>query len=278
MDDTPSVRSSLGSKIIGVLKYTVVLLVGGVLEPAVQNAIEHKFHITDLSIYVTAFGFLVLTGLAVWLYEVIAKETRLLMRKVGTVKYVDDPVDDTVNSGDANEVYAELTNVVCAAKSEILALSLSAIGDRDFSPNNASVRENYFNSILKRVESGRENFRYARILQIPNERWNEDLKATIGSMMMQHAEKALRLASTFRPARNVTLKKIKTQRLTGFVVVDRKTLIIVIGGITDLGHPYHKGLFVFERPEGDPLIEKYINYFEFLNGHQNTLPLLNAVP
>jgi len=180
----------------------------------------------------------------------------------GDYYFVDDFESEKVGNYEG-KVYIELSKLASTAQKSIHAVTAAVIGDEHHKTKEHPLRSKYFATIEKNIEEKIRNgnsFTYIRILQIPEGKNNLPLEQLLGNTVLKHCNKIIKLRKDSPPhALKVDILTVATERMTGFVIIDDKILIIVMGGIDRNKNPYHAAIFVFRNNPN--LIKEYKQHF-----------------
>ncbi len=181
-------------------------------------------------------------------------------------EFVEDLEDDI---GDYKaRVFVRLKAEVAAASTSLRAVSVASVGDVNYLPAGAyhnKERDEYFRAIedllrVKRSSSAR--FEYKRVLQL------SESPPSVPQSYRPHLDAVLALRA---PSLLVDIKRVATSRMTGFLVIDGRTLILMLGGVlikkergADVAVPYPTTLLIFSGGIFQEFVETYTRYFDYL--------------
>lgn len=180
----------------------------------------------------------------------------------GRYYFVDDFDSEKVGNYQGR-VYLELGKLAESAEESIYVVTPPTMGNDHNNLKEHPLRTKYFEAIEKSIEQktrdGRK-FTYIRILQISKERENLSFNDLMSNTVLTHCKRIVKLRkSSSMNLLRVDILKVATDRMTGFVIIDDRVLIVVIGGVDNDKRPYHAAIFVFE--DNPILISEYKQHF-----------------
>jgi hypothetical protein len=197
-------------------------------------------------------------------------------RQSTTVYYIDEPW--RVNEGITfqGHIFNELKRLVSNAEFEVLVVTAVSKEWRAQQTDAHPSRMSYIRALEKVIERHQERgFTYIRILQMPTPiDTNIPFADYVGSETTAHCRRVLELEHTANsPKFTVSIMRGPTHRLTGFMLIDRRFITVMIDGITLDGHSYQSGLFVIEDIPNGKLVQEFYRQFTGLERDAANLKL-----
>lgn len=248
-----------------VLVIVLSVLIGLILPTFISGFF--KFNPTELTSrdVIVIFILVILAGLCIYILKMIQdtnadvkKELSDLVSKIDDFEFAQDFEQDWEKGKYNGRVFKKLRRLVEEAELSIDAISLSSIAHKDFFKGALYDREAYFNEIVEKVASKQEagkSFTYRRVFQVSQEEGGR-----IPDIMFDHRDKIERLNGGSIQA---YVKQQRLLRMSGVVIIDKKTLAFVISGIAETnGQHYPVALLVFKKGIYSELVTSYATYFE----------------
>lgn len=281
---------------------------GAVVGAVAQIVIDRQIRFWEGQFGENVYGYIsvgllvLITALAVYYFRAIdnrvsssmsavEQQNKELIRVYGSSRYVDDAYSEGAGVTYRGNVYKELSNLVKDA-SEIVALSVSTIAKEELLTEVRPHRDSYFSTIerviRKRLMSD-QGIVYKRIFQFADLSIlsNPDqVKKDLGERIFQHCTAIVEMEKELA-AKNVskkrathaadaditlTFKALEAQTMTGFVVIDRKIVAIVLGGVIEQDKPYHAGAVIYEGDPTHEIVRAFLGRFEKLDDMASALP------
>lgn len=245
-------------RLVASLGGTVSLVVLGVVITKVFDAwFDAKIKIDDFHRLLLLMSIVVLGGLMhfSYLHGNITKKIDAMAR-TGSLhfEYVENPSSET--SGFRGISFQEFKAHVEAAEESIFSMASSYTTDVLETSNHYTRRE--FLEAIEKVAVSRPpgTFKYTRVQQIPKD--VKDLRAHLGEVTANHCERIIRMG---RPG--VAVMRIPQSDMSGFLLIDDKTLIVQINGVSRTGKRHTIGVVTVTDNLGKQ-IQPLVRYCEML--------------
>ncbi|HEY0601475.1 MAG TPA: hypothetical protein VGD58_01130 [Herpetosiphonaceae bacterium] len=175
--------------------------------------------------------------------------------KIGTVNYIDSLYIEGMKF--EGESYKEITSQISEAKELLYSLTVAGVTDNkyllreeylgmDDAVEMRKTRNDYFSAIENVLNNYKGNkdfkFTYTRIFQVPEDiKSLEEVPNCVGGRMREHCERVIQIEEEARNAKNrrnnggkvtVNLRAIRSQRLTGFTLIDKEVVIVITSSVT----------------------------------------------
>jgi hypothetical protein len=100
-----------------------------------------------------------------------------------------------------------------------------------------------------------------RILQVPWKAENVPISEIVGGLTNKHCQWVLQMTrQNASPDLTLAIMQIETQRVTSFMIVDRRHVVIEINGLDSEGNTYAAG-FLFVEDRGGKFVQHFLRYF-----------------
>lgn len=242
----------------------VTILIGAVVSAIFESVLSLRESLIACAIIVTA-------GVAVYLFiDARMRIEELAQEMETTVDYVEEPYRKKVGEGPTGYKglpFQKLTKWVSEAQKEVLVLAgVSALTGRLHITSLHETRCDYLSvleDILKRNENN--DFKYVRIQQSSEDRFSLPLSVYESEPTVEHCQRVLAMAQQQHSTspRVLCIMKIKIERITNFMVIDRRRVVLQVDGIDSEGNTMTIGFFFIEDRRGG-IAEHYARYFESL--------------
>jgi len=252
----------------------LILFVAGVIVSSVisslfEGIILWKDLFMNLSIVVLILA-------AVFFFSESTNRIRNYVNRIETtVKYVDEPYREQDGVQFKGKVYQELEKLLREAKSEVLTLSTASVDEgRGRLTDKHSSRASYFQTLENNIDKYKEKgFKYVRIQQVPLAEENSPISRYISEETANHFRRVINLERKISNEKvSIDIMKASTQRLTSFMIIDKRRIVFGVDGVDDNNRPYVAGMFVLED-KGDKLIQTFNRYFENLTRRSTLVSL-----
>lgn len=241
-----------------------LLFISGVIASAVVAAVLGSVVRVSEAVLI---AFLVLALLAAtFFFAGSAQRIETLADRMETsVRYVEERYREAEGIPFQGIVYRELERLLSDARTEILVLATTTLRDDAYAtrdhPARARVLHVVEETIARRGESG---FKYVYLAQVPRADQAGQLSRFIGPATTEHLRRILDLERhSSSPKVQFGVMRIATQRLTDFVLIDRRQVVLLIDGVDSTGSPYAAGAFIMED-HGGRIVEHLLWNFEHL--------------
>lgn len=251
-----------------------ILFVAGVIVSSVISSLLEGF-IAWSELFLIIATMLVIVAAIFFFSETNHRVQELADKVETTVYYVEEPYREQEGIQFKGVTYIELKKLIGEAKKEILTLTTSSIDDgKGRITDTHSSRVDYFRTIEKNIELNQESgFKYIRIQQVPRDTENLPVSRFVNTETANHYRRIIELERRLDNQKlNVSIMKMPTQRITSFIIIDRRRIILGVDGIDIANRPYTAGMFVFDDRGGN-MVERFIRYFENLERLANPVTL-----
>lgn len=269
----------------------IKLIAGVIILAALLEGITRVVHWDETFLVISAAGLVLTTMLLQQRIDArmsrTCQELAVGMAGLGTTaSYVGD------SKPHGTFVYRELTERVRQARDRILVVGKTySDGTNGSETDDSDERGKYLAAIEETIEQHLDTerpFTYRRIVQIADKRlvaarWDVDsVKDLLGAKMMMHRDHIEKLRDRARMGASsgqativhLSIKRMWSDTLFSFVLVDSDYLIIVVNGITHRmgseAHPYAKGALVIHvnpQQAHPTIIDNFAAYFDDLLAH-----------
>jgi hypothetical protein len=241
-----------------------LLFISGVIVTAIVTAVLGFI----IPVYEAALMvFLVLALLAAtFFFAGSARRIEVLAdRMETTVRYVEERYREQEGVPFQGIIYRELERLLSDARTEILVLATTSLQDNVYAtrehPARAHLLRTAEETIARRGEGG---FKYVYLAQIPRDSQAGPLIRHIGTATAEHFLRIIDLERhNTSPQVELSVMYIATQRLTDFILIDRRHLVLIIDGVDSTGSPYAAGAF-FMEDRGGRVVEHLLWNFDQL--------------
>ncbi len=195
----------------------------------------------------------------------IREQISSIASSTGRYSFRDDMENDV--SAYKGHVFKHLAEEISQARCSIRAVSLASVGDPNYLPASkdyGKARSAYFAAIETRLQKKREGqatFKYHRILQYPQ-------GGSVPNSYSEHIGAVKALAS---PDVVIDVRRIDTARMTGFLIIDDRTLVLMLGGVvfenrgvSPIAIPYLTNLIVMSGGQYKNAVGDYARYFDYV--------------
>jgi hypothetical protein len=239
-----------------------ILFVSGVIISAIVSSLLENT-ITWSEAILIAMLILLLAAAIYFLGESNNRLQRLADRIEVSVHYVEEPRREQEEIQFRGTVFKALVNLVEEAENEILIIDTTFIAGKASRTAEHSSRAEFLHTIESVIAKRQENgFKYAYINQIPR-----DAKYPLtyfDSETSNHCRRMLKLKrDSTGPKLNLAVMTVPAQRLTNFMMVDRRHIVFETDGIDSEGDAYAIGM-LFLEDRGGKLIEHFLWHFSNL--------------
>lgn len=197
----------------------------------------------------------------------------LVSRIPTTVRYVEEAHRTHEGIRYKGVIFHELGKLVGEAEAEILALAASY--SKYSRTRDEPAREDYLRTLERNIESKTGKFRYVRIHQIDPSSENISLAEYLGPIMTEHSRRIIemeRRLTQSNPDLVLSILKVKTQRLSNFIIVDRRHIGLEITNLTSDGFPYTAGMIFIDDRSGS-IVEHFLKYFDVMEQRAQPISL-----
>lgn len=192
------------------------------------------------------------------------KEIDKKVEKMGSAYYIE------ASENQGGSAYNELTKLFENAKFEFLAVSPASLKTFQGTEYDSEDRKHYYDTMTAIVKDHIDlahNFTYIRIFQMDEE--DKLIWETHGDTVSRHCLSLIEAREVCVPGSkpNVIFKKMPTQRGHGFLVIDKRIVVIIVDGYERRdgnNSPYHAGYIVIE---GGKIVKEFENRFHELEAH-----------
>lgn len=242
------------------------VLISGVASGLIGRVIEWSEALLIVSVIVVSL-------IAVFLITTASHRIHNLADQMeATVRYVEEPYRTDQGIPYKGHIFDEIARLVTNAEEQILLLGTpysNEVHDTALDPS----RKRYLDAIEDRIEQHlNAAFKYIRIMQAPWETSPANYRPH-GELTINHCITALEVKQKLtNPNVEIHIMTIKSQRLSSFMIVDKRWLVLEIDGYDPKGTAYMVGAFFLEDRRGK-LIERFIRYFQAIEREAKNLSL-----
>lgn len=251
-----------------------ILFVAGVIVSSVISSLLEGF-IAWSELFLVIATILVIIAAIFFFSETSHRVQELADKVETTVYYVEEPYREQEGIQFKGVTYLELKRIIGDAKREILTLTTLSIDDgKGRITDTHSSRVDYFRMLEQNIEQHQASgFKYVRIQQVPRDAENLPVSRFVNTETANHYRRIIELERRLKNEKlNISIMKMPTQRITSFIIIDRRHIILGVDGIDVDNRPYTAGMFVFDDKGGN-MVERFIRYFENLERLANPVTL-----
>jgi hypothetical protein len=258
------------------LQGLILFASGVIISAVVSGLLENSINLSEAAL--VAITILVVVA-SIYFFADISRRIQVLSdRMQATVYYVHERYQ--VSNIFKGIIFNELKKLVDGAESEILVLSVVSkewkAQATDIHPSRQSYLRALEQLVNKHLDSG--EFTYKRVIQVPTD-IEGSLVPYIGDTTAAHCRNMIEVDQSKGDSSklNISIKKGITQRLTGFMIFDRRYVTVAVDGLTPDGHSYQAGLFVLEDREGKQ-VDRFLRLFTELENNAQPITLAELEP
>ena len=255
-----------------------LLFISGVIASVIVSAVLG--HIIPVSeALLMALLVLALLGAAFFVAGSARRIEALADRMETTVRYVEEPYREQEGVPFEGLVYRELERLLSDARTEILVVATSSPQDTAYATREHPARTLLLDMVEERIaRRGQGGCKYVYLAQRPREGQTEPLVRAVRTATAEHFRRILDMERhSTSPQLELGVVQIVTQRLTDFVLIDRRQLVLVIDGVDSAGSPYAAGAFIMED-RGGRMVEHLLWNFERLERAATAITLADLTP
>ena len=271
------------TRVPGYVRYLLVAVLSALFALAVDRTVSASLTLLMFAVVLTALGAVAVTDAN---RRQVEDDSRRVLDKVEelrdgaerAVDYVEEQYRPAHQAAYKGKVFAEVERIVRGAQEEILVLATSTSAGMLHATHATPARLRYFAAIQDAVarcvpdpkgepDDHGKPFRYVRIQQVGREPVPDGPEAFFGPGLVEHLNQMVELREQSR--RNggkldIYLGAVPTERLTSFIIVDRRHLFLEVTGFDEQATPFPAGMFHIEDRAGErgKVIGPFIQYFE----------------
>lgn len=187
-----------------------------------------------------------------------------------TAQYIEEVYHNSVDY--KGIVFQEQERLFREAKEEILVFAVALTGDRLPQYIEHEARTHMFRTLERTIKKHRRSgFRYSRVVQVPPvtpERKDAPITDFLNEVVLTHYHNVFQIKDDERKETSgeaskltVSIQKISTQRQFGFILIDKRYIILSVDGIVDQHYHYGVGILLLED-RGGKIVNNFLQYFD----------------